>query len=449
MQVICLIIDGLQAGYIGAYGNTWIETPSLDRLATESFVADRFYATSPNLQMFYQSLLSGRHPASFRGESEPHSSLLTEELRKAGVTATLITDCDELAESPMFDDFDRRFLLENLHGNVDDIEPADEIEETQLAGRFAELTPLVEQCLEAAIDENRDELIICHLKGLADIWDAPLDLRERFRDLEDPGPFDGVRPQLLYLDENFDPDETLPLVHAYAAQVEVLDWCISGMLEMLKSDRRFDEAVFLLTSPQGFPLGEHRLLGRPDSSAPSSVLNAEHDDGQTSPISHWPIFEETIHTPLMLRLPEGRGAMSRSQALLCPEDIFAMLNECFVLREITGETLVAIAEGRLESLRDRLLIVSQQESAIFTPAWLMKVYKESADTVKAGVIDEFRLKLYSKPDDRWEANEIADRCPEVIHRLQAIHDELLETMRNDASADELVPLDNLLLHGHE
>ena len=40
MNVVCLVIDRLQAGYVGAYGNTWIETPNLDRLASQSFLLE-------------------------------------------------------------------------------------------------------------------------------------------------------------------------------------------------------------------------------------------------------------------------------------------------------------------------------------------------------------------------------------------------------------------------
>ena len=33
MNVICLVIDGLQAGYLGCYGNSWLPTPGFDQLA--------------------------------------------------------------------------------------------------------------------------------------------------------------------------------------------------------------------------------------------------------------------------------------------------------------------------------------------------------------------------------------------------------------------------------
>ena len=41
MNAICLVIDRLHAGYVGAYGNTWIETPAMNRLASQSFLLDQ------------------------------------------------------------------------------------------------------------------------------------------------------------------------------------------------------------------------------------------------------------------------------------------------------------------------------------------------------------------------------------------------------------------------
>lgn len=36
--------------------------------------------------------------------------------------------------------------------------------------------------------------------------------------------------------------------------------------------------------------------------------------------------------------------------------------------------------------------------------------------------DSPAVELYRKPDDRWEANEIANRCPSVAERLLAALD---------------------------
>src|SRR6266540_3374409 len=47
MKVIVLHTNALHLGYVGCYGNEWVATPALDRLAAESVVFDQHYADCP------------------------------------------------------------------------------------------------------------------------------------------------------------------------------------------------------------------------------------------------------------------------------------------------------------------------------------------------------------------------------------------------------------------
>src|SRR5208337_2915755 len=47
MKVLVVVAGGLHLGYLGCYGNLWIETPCLDRLAAEGIVFDQHYADCP------------------------------------------------------------------------------------------------------------------------------------------------------------------------------------------------------------------------------------------------------------------------------------------------------------------------------------------------------------------------------------------------------------------
>ena len=46
MNVILIVSDTLRADHLGCYGNDWIHTPNLDRLAASSVVFDQHYAGS-------------------------------------------------------------------------------------------------------------------------------------------------------------------------------------------------------------------------------------------------------------------------------------------------------------------------------------------------------------------------------------------------------------------
>ena len=43
------------------------------------------------------------------------------------------------------------------------------------------------------------------------------------------------------------------------------------------------------------------------------------------------------------------------------------------------------------------------EQAIRTPAWMLR---------------QPSTELFTKPDDRWESNDVADLCPEVVEQLR-------------------------------
>ena len=61
MNAICMVIDRLHAGYVGAYGNSWIETPAIDRMAAESFLFDQALVDTPQLETLYRSYWQGWH----------------------------------------------------------------------------------------------------------------------------------------------------------------------------------------------------------------------------------------------------------------------------------------------------------------------------------------------------------------------------------------------------
>jgi hypothetical protein len=46
MNVVVVILDSLRKDHVGAYGNTWIQTPNIDRLAKESLRFTQAYPES-------------------------------------------------------------------------------------------------------------------------------------------------------------------------------------------------------------------------------------------------------------------------------------------------------------------------------------------------------------------------------------------------------------------
>ena len=400
MNTICLVLDRLHLGYLGAYGNSWIDTPSLDRLATEAFLFDQYWLDSPQLDSYLRSCWQGLH-----AWQRPQGALpsgLPELLTAGGLATTLISDDLAVLGHPLAGGFSQRLELPPPLA----IEAANEWDETHLARCFAQLVGFLEEASEPF-------WLWCHLGSLGKTWDAPYALRSQYADEEDPPPPRGAEVPSRILEENFDPDLVLGISQAYAGQVTLLDLCLGALLDWLEESPIGKNTQFVLTSPRGFPLGEHRHVGGEEA-----------------------LYGELVHVPLMLRLPSGEGAAARSQALAEPSDLWATLAETAGMATDSsprGRSLLPLVRGDATNVRDRLYVEgNKRQSGLITPAWYLHQTELS--------------QLYLKPDDRWEFNDVASRCPEIVELLREVLQSGEECLKTGAP-DVLTPLDPRLLQG--
>jgi hypothetical protein len=402
MNAICLVFDRLHTGYLGSYGNTWVETPALDRLASQSVVFDRMLIDSPQLERLYRSYWHGWH-ALCPDLTEPRPSLAML-LREAGVATTLLTDEPQIARHPLAEDFEE--LIE--------IDPAwqpktvKHIDRTHFARCFVEIIDWLGSAREPF-------LLWCHLGGFGTTWDAPAGFRQAYCEEGDPPPPTGADVPDRMLAADYDPDELLGIRQSYAGQVTMLDTCLGAMLEFLDGLPIGRETLLTLTSARGFPLGEHRRVGPCDDA----------------------LFGELVHVPWMMRLPNADDAAMRCQALAEPADLWATLLECWSVNGAphspTASSVLPLVRGQSSVPHDRLCIAgSHGQRAIRTPAWYLR----------AGLEPE----LFAKPDDRWEVNDVASRCGEVVECLQDTRVQYELTLPAGRVFD-LPPLSDVLIHG--
>lgn len=404
MNGVCLVIDRLHVGQLGAYGNTWIETPAVDRLASQAFLFDQALIDTPRLEILYRSYWQGWHAVAGRQPLEVRPTLASL-LGGVGVNTALLTDEPAVAQHELATEFDELIRIDPPW------EPrrAERIEQTHLARCFAE-----------AIDWLRSApapfLLWCHLAGLDTTWDAPEEFRQAYWEPGDPQPPRSAQVPDLVLRQGHDPDELLGFVQAYAGEVSSLDACLGALMELLQEDPAGKETLVVLTSSRGFPLGEHRRVGACDEA----------------------LYAELVHVPLMLRFPD-EGAAARSQALVEPADLWATLLDWWGVsgapQTPSARSLVPIVRQEVRAVHDRLCIAGRQrERAIRTPPWYLRLAAE--------------IELFAKPDDRWEVNDVSDRCREVAERLQDNLSQYEQLLRFGQIAD-LPPLDDTLLSGLE
>lgn len=402
MNAICLVIDRLHAGYVGAYGNSWIGTPSLDRLASQSAVFDRALIDSPHLERLYRSYWQGWHAmCPPPPESRPGLAAL---LREAGVATALLTDEPEVAQHSLAVDFDELIAIDPPWQP----KTASKIENTHLGRCFVQII----NWLEAA---RGPFMLWCHLGGLGTAWDAPLQFRHNYWEDGDPQPPDSADVPDRMLPADYDPDDLLGVTQSYSGQVASLDSCIGALMELLEGSPAGRETLLTVTSSRGFPLGEHLRVGPCDDA----------------------LFGELVHVPWMMRFPYAAGAATRNQALIEPADLWATLLDWWSVEDVphtpTAASVLPIVRQQADSIRDRLCIRgSGSERAIRTPAWYLREVAEP--------------ELFAKPDDRWEVNNVASRCQEVAECLQDAMLQYELTLPTGRVA-ELPALSDVLLNG--
>ena len=110
-SAVVLVIDGLGAGHVGPYGNTWIDTPAFNCLATESLLAERAWSTFPTPEDCYQALWRGANAFGCPAAPFAESSLLNL-LDQRGVATKLCTDDPTLIDHRWASGFSEQIELE-------------------------------------------------------------------------------------------------------------------------------------------------------------------------------------------------------------------------------------------------------------------------------------------------------------------------------------------------
>lgn len=385
MNAVVLVVDRLQAAYLGCYGNSWVGTPQLDRLAADSLVFDCAFLDRPGIEPYYRACCTGLHAWQ---RIDPGQPGVLQQLSDRGVRLLCLTD--ETLLVPLLPDAVE--IVQIPAGQA--VQTAHRVEETQFAA-------VVATAIEQTEALREPFLFWLHLQGPAAPWDAPYELRARYSEPDEPSPPHTTAVPRLALEADSDPDLVFGFSRAYAGQVSLLDQCLGVILEEIYGAPWAERTMVVFTSPRGMPLGEHGLVGAFDT----------------------PLYCELVHVPLLLRLPDGSSALARTHALVQPPDLAATLRTWWDLPAATGwgRNLLALANEPGESPRDRAFLDDGQgEWAIRTSHWYLR--RQSGDEAPHRM-------LYVKPDDRWELNDVADRCPEVVESLDAALNEFLATAR--------------------
>ncbi len=420
MRAIIFAIHGCPAGWLGAYGNDWVGTPHLDRLASEGVTFDRHISDCPSPVGARQAWL-GR---SIEPDSSPGVS--REGDWGGGSCHTILvranhpdTDAPEWYYARWDEVFDAR-------PQPDDDSPLDQLIRSfpTLLDRLAEIPSFLlwietdrlippwdvqqdvfEAYLEDDDDVTDDTVDEEESEQIEDGERTEQDDGEEYEELEEEIVAVADEPVTPYADpptgpfDRSDLDAWDWLHRTFAAVITKFDAELGLLFAELRRREMDRSATWLVTSDFGLPLGEHGQVGlhRP-----------------------W-LHEELVHLPLILRLPGAEQGGRRVSGFTQPPDLFPTLFA--LLGESTSDTrhgfnLLPLARGEEESARPYAITALElgnvAETAIRTDEWalILPTLTPESDSPRFPM-------LYAKPDDRWELNDLRSRNMEVADELAA------------------------------
>ncbi len=483
MNVLVIACNGLHLGFLGTYGNAWIETPHLDRLAAEGVVFDHHFPENLTTIPTRRSWWTGRY--GFPDPDQGWTPLRAEEpilpdlLWNQGVRTALISDVPFLREAgngfgrgfdevvwirgsgydPFLRPDDPRAAGISLKDEPGLRLPPEDDPDFDLWKTRWEQYLRNRQGLQATVEENTGVartvraaidwldrqgstpepfLLWLDLFSPHGPWDPPEPYRDQYAAAE-PDEFEvGEEGDLLEEEDGdalsledvpvlidvpagavgdvIDEAELLRLRRTYAGTVSLLDAWLGRLFDALRRLGRLDDTVIVFTADQGEPLGEHGYVRR---------------------FRPW-LYEELIHTPLIVRMPRGEFGGTRHQALVQTVDLLPTVLSALGLppsETAHGHDLLPLIRGDLTKVREYACLgMDVEEFAIRTHQWhlVLPIEADPDDPPRS-------VELYRKPEDRWDQNDVAAQYPEVAEHLELALRRFAEAVRRDAIA-ELPPL---------
>lgn len=436
MNIILIIFDTLRKDCIGAYGQPpWgaVQTPHLDAFASQSLVLTRAYPESLPTLPARRALYTGQRVFPFRegdirlkgdfvgaagwGPIPEQQDTLAELLRQNGYRTALISDVYHMFKPSknFWRGFDQWTFL---RGQEEDPyrsgpQPSQEtirrylpemmaMDRTKQAFMRQSLMNLYDRrkeedyfgarvLREAAhwLEENQDaEKFFLTVESFDphEPWWAPEHYRRMYSTRSDP-----TLVLSGYHDTRQLPREALLDAQAgYSALVTFCDRWFGYLMESMRVLGLLDKTLIIVTSDHGHSLGEGHYLGK----------------------RGYPSRPEVYDVPLMIRLPDGRGAGTRSESLVQHTDISAeILHSAGIptTQTLHGQPFIeAIRQGK-PPVRDHVTIGWGSAVTVIKDNWWLNI--------KVNGKGAFLHNL--EEQNPWDKN-YADENHELVRRLFTI-----------------------------
>lgn len=390
-SVLIISIDTLRADRLGTYGYERGTSPRLDEFAKECVQFDDVYSTSPKTAEAHMSLFTGM-PVSAHGVTNTSARLgipitvlgknrlmLTQVMRRAGYwTAGVACGGNVLPQMGFARGFAGRFT-----SMLEDVEV--------LVRRLLD-------AVEVGVQLDDPMFLFFHTYQVHSPYLPPPEYRKRFAPVHrglvgkrvaelESLPFQNQWAKMtreFWADEaDFGPEDAAYLSDLYDAEVAYTDHELGKLLDRLREDDLLDDMIVVITSDHGEEFAEH----------------GEYQHNQ--------LYEEQLHIPLLIRLPDGRFGGTKVAGLASITDIMPTLLELLELEvppTVSGHSLVqAMGSGHTEEvpvLSERTMFADDYMASLRTSSSAI-VYRPSTGS----------LELYDTRADPAQQEDLGAAAP--------------------------------------
>ena len=460
MNVILIISDTMRRDHLGAYGNKWIHTPNLDKLASESVVFDRAYTASFPTVPNRLDVLTGRFTFTyFEWAPLPAGEVsIGEVLKDNGFVTMMIGDTPWIfahgynysrgfsgwkwirgQETDMLSTYPFHPALPSAAGKLRlaDFSTAQYLR--NVAHRYWEEDYFPAMTMREAarwLEENRaadNFFLYVDTFDPHEPWDPPAHYLQLYE--KDYSGERVIYPRYDYADY-LSREELAHCRAAYAGEVTLVDTWVGYLLRRIDELGLRGDTAVIFTTDHGFCHGEHGVMGK-------SIIR---DYG----MAHVPLWDVISHIPLFIRVPGVEPR--RTNAVVQTPDMTATMYDLAGVKPPTtvqGRSFVAVVRGTADAHREFAVSSSSLKhktaarrfSTVTLDNWQLiyggeKFEPASAD---ARTVDSIRRKedvfyrtstagveLYDLAADPDEDTNVAREHPDVVKRLHGRYVEFLK-----------------------